>query len=286
VALSLWRADLFEYFWRYELVQRFASSAHGRSKPFWFFAPVLLGGFLPWVAWLPGIIGAAWRRFRARELGMSHGLLLGWILPPLLILSFSGSKLPTYVLPLLPGLALAVAARLRAPERIWRTALPTAACIIAAAAVAPYFENLLAQQAPVRSLVEVLRARPDAAEARLFACEVRAHGLEFYARRLVSGTKGDADIVLPTSPAQRARLFDSPDKCARELSGGPRAYGIVRTKRFANSFASKGWSVLGQSGDFLLIGNVPAGVLTDLSSSSPLICNPARDNVSSASRSD
>jgi 4-amino-4-deoxy-L-arabinose transferase-like glycosyltransferase len=265
VVLSLWRADLFEYFWRYELVDRFASRTHGRSKPFWFFAPVLLAGFLPWVFWMPGVVRVAWRRCRDVTLSAPHGLLLGWTLPPLLILSLSGSKLPTYVLPLLPALAIAVAVRLRAPQQVWRVALPTTACLLAASAFAPRFESALGQQASVRSLAGLLSEQPDLAGARIFACEVRAHGFEFYTGRLVSMTKHDADIVLRTSPAQAARLFNSPEDIAKELAG-TRAFGLVRTKRFAQTFTWRGWTVLGQSGDFLLIRNSPMEGLTKLPS--------------------
>lgn len=257
VVLSLWRPDLFEYFWRYELVERFASRSHGRSKPFWFFAPVLIAGFLPWVVWVPGLVRAAWRRCRGRTLNAPLGLLLGWALPPLVILSLSGSKLPTYVLPLLPALAIAVAARLRAPGRVWRVAVPAAACLVAAVMLLPRFEHMLGQQASVRPLVRLLRAQPGADSARVFACGVRAHGLEFYWGGLVGVTKGDADIVLPTSPAQRQRLFKSPRTLAGELTGGPLAFGITRPWQFSESFDNGEWTVLGQSGDFLLIANKP-----------------------------
>ena len=56
ITLSILQPDLFTYFWKYELVERFASHAHGRSKPMWFFIPVLLIGFVPWTFFLPGLI--------------------------------------------------------------------------------------------------------------------------------------------------------------------------------------------------------------------------------------
>ncbi len=255
IALSLWRGELLDYFLRYELVERFASKAHGRSKPFWFFLPVLLGGFLPWTFFVLRAVLPAWRRWRAHGLTATHGLLLGWTLPPLVILSLSGSKLPTYILPLFPALALVVAARLRAPERTWRVAIPAAACWLALAALAPPFNDTLRQQASVRSLAATLAAQPGADGARVFACEVRAHGLEFYLRRLVSATRGQADIVLPPVAAQRARLFDSPKSMEREFSAGAPAFGLVRTHRLGETFPAERWSVLAQAGDFRLIAN-------------------------------
>lgn len=260
VALSISNRELFDYFWRYELVERFASSAHGRSKPFWFFLPVLLGGFLPWTFFLFPAARAAWQRWREKELTTTHGLLLGWILPPLLILSLSGSKLPTYILPLVPALALGIAARLREPARVWRIAAPAAACWVALAAAAPLANDPLRQQASVRSLARVLQAQPDAADARVFACEIRAHGLEFYLQRLVSATRDNSDIVLPLSPAQQLRVLDSPRECERAFADGPPAYGVIRKGRYPKTFSREKWTVLARAGDFLLIVNRPAAV--------------------------
>lgn len=84
--------QLFDYFWRYELVERFGSSSHGRSKPFWFFLIVLPLALLPWIFFLP--VKQAWRRLRSTNTDAWQSLLLGWIIPPLLVLSLSGSKLP------------------------------------------------------------------------------------------------------------------------------------------------------------------------------------------------
>ncbi len=254
-ALSLWNRELFGYFWRYELLERFASHTHGRSKPLWFFLPVLLAGFLPWTFFLFPTVPAAWRRWREGRLAPWHGMLLGWTLGPLCLLSLSGSKLPTYVLPLFPALALAVAARIRAPARAWRIAGTAVLCGTALAAFAPRANGLLRQQASVRTLAAVLRTEPGNGKARVFSCEVRAHGLEFYLRRRVAATRADSDIVLSPDPAERRRLFDSPEECERAFALGPPAFGIVRRARFAASFPPECWSVLARAGDFLLISN-------------------------------
>ncbi|MBS0659531.1 MAG: glycosyltransferase family 39 protein [Verrucomicrobia bacterium] len=102
---------LFDYFWKYELVQRFGSRTHGRSQPLLFFVPVLVAGSLPWLFlalgallnWL-GLRRAGWRP------SPPGALVAGWVLLPLVLLSLSGSKLFTYVLPLFPALALWLAA--------------------------------------------------------------------------------------------------------------------------------------------------------------------------------
>ncbi len=109
VVISIRIPGLFDYFLGDELVKRVASKAHGRSKPFWFFVPVLIGGALPWTAFAPWIAGLAWKRWRSGlRLYPWQGMLLGWTVIPFAVLSFSGSKLLTYVLPLYPALAITV----------------------------------------------------------------------------------------------------------------------------------------------------------------------------------
>ena len=112
VVISIRVPGLLDYFVGDELVKRVASKAHGRSKPIWFFIPVLIGGAMPWTAFFPWVVRTAWGRLRQRvshPLAPWKGLLLGWTVIPFVVLSLSGSKLLTYVLPLYPALALAVA---------------------------------------------------------------------------------------------------------------------------------------------------------------------------------
>lgn len=112
IVISIRQPGTLEYFVGDELVKRVMSKAHGRSKPFWFFIPVVIGGVVPWSFFLPWLIQSAWRRLRHRAthpLEPWQGLVLGWTVIPFLVLSVSGSKLLTYVLPLFPAIALVLA---------------------------------------------------------------------------------------------------------------------------------------------------------------------------------
>src|SRR5207244_13601430 len=79
-------------------------------QPFWYYGPVLLGGLLPGTLLLVGFV--RWllsdeetaARGRSPELGFVL-LAGGWCV---LFFSLSGCKLPTYVLPAFPPLALAL----------------------------------------------------------------------------------------------------------------------------------------------------------------------------------
>ncbi len=262
IAVSFQHPELARYFSGDELLNRFFSKAHGRSRPFWFFIPTLLVGFLPWAFFLPALGIDAWRRIRGNAaLAPVHGLLLGWVIPPFLILSFSGSKLPTYILPLFPALVLAMTAWWQWKQYSVRTIMFLASAMlmlgVGASSQVHRFNDRFAQQASVRPLVALLRAQPDLYSASIFACEVRAHGWEFYLGTCVSVTRDQAEVILPTSPAQKERLFDSVEECERTMAQRPVAYGLVRANAFGSRFPPTRWRVIGKAGDFLLIGRTP-----------------------------
>jgi 4-amino-4-deoxy-L-arabinose transferase-like glycosyltransferase len=89
-------------------LQRFTSTIHGHQRPFYFFIPVLLLLTFPWTFLL---ISAMRRR-----LGRNDHVLLWWAIVPFVFFSLSGSKLPGYILPIVPPLALLVAKELVQPS--------------------------------------------------------------------------------------------------------------------------------------------------------------------------
>ncbi len=312
VALSLRNHQLFDYFAGDELLKRFGSKTHGRSKPFWFFAWILPAALFPWTFVFFAMLWRQVTRWRAGwRPNADQWLLAGWVAIPLAVISASGSKLPTYVLPLLPAIAIAIGHWTRSEENraAWNAAflatlLGLAAFVITVAAIehtmkidlantwlllpalgaalyllrhhpiaarltvgvsavalwlavftnADALNDRLEQQATLRPLVHRLRTAPDLARATIFVCEVRAHGWEFYLQRLTHITRKDADVVLPLTPEQKARIIDSPEQCEAAMLPRAPAYGLVREERFARSFSPDKWAVLGQAGDFLLIG--------------------------------
>lgn len=105
VAVSAANPEFARFFFIHEHFERFLTKTHGRVEPAWYFLPVLAIGFLPWTAAvLHAAVPAAWRRegdgFQPRR------FLLIWCLVVLGFFSASGSKLPSYILPMLPALAL------------------------------------------------------------------------------------------------------------------------------------------------------------------------------------
>lgn len=98
-------------------VARFATDRYQHIQAFWFFIPVVFAGFLPWVfqvlapawQWL-------WRNWREPKKDLQSALFWSWALLPILFFSLSRSKLPGYVLPVFPALALLAA---REWDRLW-----------------------------------------------------------------------------------------------------------------------------------------------------------------------
>lgn len=98
-------------------VRRFTSTIHRHPGAPWYYVPVLLGGLFPWTGLL--IPGAAQTRPRGDRRDL---FVLSWALLPLLFFSAAGSKLPGYILPCIPPLALLMG---RAAERMARPRPPT-----------------------------------------------------------------------------------------------------------------------------------------------------------------
>ena len=92
--------DFFHFFFIIEHVNRFLTEkGHNRYEPFWFFIPVLIGGFIPWLGYLPQAI----RNMRPK-LGFIFKkdeivFLLTWAGFILLFFSASASKLIPYIAP-------------------------------------------------------------------------------------------------------------------------------------------------------------------------------------------
>jgi 4-amino-4-deoxy-L-arabinose transferase-like glycosyltransferase len=89
-------------------IERFVTEMYGHTRPLYFYGPVLLMLTFPWTFLL---IPACRRRFEVND-----QLLIWWAVVPLVFFSFSGSKLPGYILPIVPPLAILCA------KEVWRPA--------------------------------------------------------------------------------------------------------------------------------------------------------------------
>lgn len=102
--------EFFEFFFIREHFARFALPDHGRPGAWWYFLPVLLVSALPWTPMLPAVLLRAWRSQQSEGGGLNiDRFLVCWIVVIFAFFSASSSKLPAYILPVLPALALLLA---------------------------------------------------------------------------------------------------------------------------------------------------------------------------------
>jgi 4-amino-4-deoxy-L-arabinose transferase-like glycosyltransferase len=109
-----------EFFWQHNL-ERYTTNLYKHHQPFYYYLVVLILGMMPWTALGLRALAdglqtsfAEWKaRFKPqRYVGHVRAgdafpeFLVLWTLFPILFFSFSGSKLPGYILPSLPPLAI------------------------------------------------------------------------------------------------------------------------------------------------------------------------------------
>lgn len=113
------------FFFIHEHFERFLLKTHHREGPWYYFFVILAIGIVPWLGMLGQSLWLAARReagsFRPRL------LLLVWVVFIFAFFSKSSSKLPGYILPIFPALALLIAIYLEVGTRRSRIA---AACIM------------------------------------------------------------------------------------------------------------------------------------------------------------
>jgi 4-amino-4-deoxy-L-arabinose transferase-like glycosyltransferase len=103
-------------------IGRYTAVVENQSGPLWYYLPVIILGFFPWIAFLPAAVVDSVRLLRAgiaqdRQLARLVRLSLVWIVVPLLFFSFARTKLPNYVALEFPALAVVTALYFEAVAR-------------------------------------------------------------------------------------------------------------------------------------------------------------------------
>jgi hypothetical protein len=99
IAISLREKEFLYFFFMDQHILRFLTSKHNRSGPMYYFLPVLFGGMFPWSIFIPRAMANVWKNKELR-------LMLVWVFVVFAFFSISGSKLPPYILPLFPPMAI------------------------------------------------------------------------------------------------------------------------------------------------------------------------------------
>jgi len=106
--------------------RRYLSNKYRHPQPFYFFPLVVVAGSFPWSFYLLSSVGQTFvrlwrgqakvRQTKVRPTDRLDLFLLLWIVAPIVFFSFSWSKLPGYILPVFPAVALMIGREL---ERWW-----------------------------------------------------------------------------------------------------------------------------------------------------------------------
>lgn len=182
--------------------QRYTSNKYQHPQPFFFFLWVLPLMTIPWI---PFFIAAIWKqikfliaKFKNKEtnsaLSTQHSALTvfawAWLLVPLVFFSFSGSKLPGYILPALPA-ALILTAQfvyefIRNSQKRKTILLSLAfATFLVVALMAKFFVYDLLHEETVKHLVDTANESGYKTE-KILNMHTISHSVEFYgAGRLV-----------------------------------------------------------------------------------------------------
>jgi 4-amino-4-deoxy-L-arabinose transferase-like glycosyltransferase len=117
----------------HETFERFTTPSFHRTAPFWYYVPIIFGAAFPWI--VPACARlSGWRATWAarRDPASTESVwLAAWVLGPLALFTLNHSKLPQYVLPLMPAFALAAARTLTTfgPRAAWRPYVALAATL-------------------------------------------------------------------------------------------------------------------------------------------------------------
>jgi 4-amino-4-deoxy-L-arabinose transferase-like glycosyltransferase len=102
IVMCLREKEFFQFFFVDQHILRFVTTKHKRSGPLYYFFPVLFGGLFPWSIFIPRAVVQLWRTKEVR-------LFFIWALVVFVFFSLSGSKLPPYILPIFPAVAVILA---------------------------------------------------------------------------------------------------------------------------------------------------------------------------------
>ena len=215
-----------------ETFERVTTRSFHRTAPLWYYLPILPVAAFPWIVpalsrLRAGSVRWAWLARAVNVNARDPLLLASWVLGPLAFFSLNQSKLPQYVLPLMPAFALAAARNLTRDGVTsgWKTYV---ACAVAFAAALGSVTLWLPRSIPLTAAE--LAAIPVAARALAVALLVSAALVAWGARRaslgLVAAGYAIVVMVLPFAVAGLLRAAGD-DRSAYALATAVRDRGTV-----------------------------------------------------------
>ncbi len=233
--------------------QRYTSNKYQHPQPFYFFWLILPAMTIPWLPFLFSSLWNArnWRRGIAQiPSDYLRYFSLAWIIFPLVFFSFSGSKLPGYILPALPGAMILVGDGIRRfvvknEYNEWLIFGLSSGTILTCFLLLIFMVKGFAEHETVKYLVE--KANADGYQkAKILNLHRISHSVEFYgAKRLIRDETG------------KLKRFESVQELTDEMKkdGEPAAVlvPIENINQLTESELVKG-NVLADNGELAIVG--------------------------------
>ncbi len=197
IAVSVAHPDFPGYVFLRETLARVTTTRFHRTAPFWYYLPIVPVAAFPWI--IPALARLRhWRQTWAarRDPTAREPLLLAcWVIVPLLFFTLNQSKLPQYVLPLIPAFTLAATRNLVTGARTTGARAYAALALLAGVALVALTVWL---PAPISLTPSEKTAIPPAALALgvVVLCSAALVGLGALARRPRVAIWGYAVVVI------------------------------------------------------------------------------------------
>ncbi len=226
--------------------QRYLTERHSHPQPIYYYLLVAPAGLVPWTFFLLPALQRI-RRLRPREDARDLLTAFAWVWAGVMILffSFSGSKLPGYILPAIPALVIIVGIEI---ERMWRgeqsrsldaAAWMTALLLIAIGlALAIYIRRESISLTGLQWLFYSMPLAFGAIAAGLLVFRRRREFIIGAAATVLAAVTGAAMLLLPVL-SDRLTLKTLSLKAAAQLREGERICFFVM-KEFAPLFYAEG----------------------------------------------
>jgi 4-amino-4-deoxy-L-arabinose transferase-like glycosyltransferase len=158
VLVALKNPEQPHFFFVHEHWERFFLKTHHREGPWWYFFMMLVPGMLPWLGVLPQALVNGARRERPATF-QPKLLLLIWAVFIFVFFSYSSSKLPGYILPIFPALALLTGTYLENASRLNRIIAAALMVLIGVAGLAaiPHMIESAVRHPDERALLEAFQ---------------------------------------------------------------------------------------------------------------------------------
>lgn len=233
--------------------QRYVSNKYQHPQPFYFFWWVLPALTVPWIPFLIIAIWNArnWRRGIAQiPSDYLRYFAFAWMLFPIAFFSFSGSKLPGYILPALPGTMILVGDRIRRfvknhEYNEWLIFGMSSGTLVVCFLILSLFVKGFASHETVKYLIEKADAN-GYQNAKIYNLHTLSHNAEFYgAKRLVREPEG------------KLRRFESVGEIVEEMKKDRKPSTVIVPNQYVSQLTESDLvsaNILADNGELAIVG--------------------------------